>query len=283
MYKYLLTIIVFFLSAHVSYASLKLEDLLLELDEIVQTRQIYAEAKEKDIYTLKQQLAVAGSEEQQFMLLKELFDLYANYQTDSAFVVAKQRIQLADKLADKKSIAHARMNLAEIYRTTGLYKEALDILDDLRAEGLHKYDYAYFYHLYHSLYMLMADYAVLTSDKKEYNQLLFSYKDSLLQILNKEDMSYDLVLSSYFLMQGNYPEALKVAESAYDRYGAGSPLINYSLAEIYRHLGQQDEEIVYLAKSAIADLKNGVREYISLYQLAHVLFDRDFKDVTTYK
>lgn len=274
MYRYLFTTIFLFFSIHVIYADSNLDDLLIELDEIVQNRQVYAEAKEKDIYTLRQQLTVAGSDEQQFMLLKELFELYANYQTDSAYVVAKQRIQLANKLGDKKSIALSKMNLVEVYRTTGLYKEALDLLEDLRSEKLQTYDYAYFYHLYHSLYILMADYAVLTSDKKDYNQLLFAYKDSLLNTLHKDDMSYDLVLSSYYLMQGNYSEALNITLASYNKYGDDSPLINYTLAEIYRHLGEQEEEAIYLAKSAIADLKNGVREYISLYQLAHILFDR---------
>lgn len=274
MYRYILTFLILFLSTHMLYASSELDDLLNELDDIVLNRQIYAETKEKDIYTLKKQLAVAGSEEQQFMLLKELFEVYANYQTDSAYVVAKQRIDLADKLGKPSAIADAQMNLAEVYRTTGMYKEALDILEDLRAKNLQHYDYSYYYHLYHSLYMLMADYAVLRSDKKEYNQLLFAYKDSLLHTLNKQDMGYDLVLSSYYLMQGKHSDALKVALDASEKFGEDSPLVNYTLAEVYRHLGEEEQEVIYLAKSAISDLRHGVREYISLYQLAHALFDR---------
>ena len=263
-------------SVHSLFANAKeqeLDSLLTKLDEIVLDREAYAQRKEKDIETLNKQLQVAGSYDQQFMLLKQLFELYANYQTDSAYVVAKRRIELAQKIETQESLVQAQMNLAEVYRTTGLYKEALDILNAIGKRGFQEVDKAYYYHLYHSLYMLMADYAVLTTDKKEYNQLLFAYKDSLLNTLNKNDLSYDLVLSSSYIMQGNYDEALRVAKLATQKFGDQSPLINYTLAEIYRYQGSVQLEKIYLAKSAIADLKSGVREYISLYQLAHILFE----------
>ena len=263
-------------SAHSLFANAKeqeLDSLLTKLDEIVLDREAYAQRKEKDIETLNKQLHVAGSYDQQFMLLRQLFELYANYQTDSAYVVAKRRIELAQKIDTQESLVQAEMNLAEVYRTTGLYKEALDILNAIGKRGFQDVDKAYYYHLYHSLYMLMADYAVLTTDKKEYNQLLFAYKDSLLNTLDKNDLSYDLVLSSSYIMQGNYDEALKVAKQATIKYGNQSPLINYTLAEIYKYQGDIQQEKIYLAKSAIEDLKSGVREYISLYQLAHILFE----------
>lgn len=274
MYRYTVLFLFLFILSNNVNAKVKLDSLLNELDGVVHDRSEYAELKEKDISTLKHQLQIAGSNEQRFTLLKNLFELYANYQTDSAYVVVEQRIKLAEIINTPQALASAYMNLAEVYRTTGMYKETLEILNLVRSQNWDSFDPAYFYHLYHSLYMLMADYAVLNTDRKAYNKLLFNYKDTLLQTLNPDDMSYALVESSYYTMLGNYDKALDIALAAYAKFGQGSPLINYTLSEIYHYLGDIEKEKYYLALSAIEDLKSGVKEYISLHRLAEILSDQ---------
>ena len=257
----------------VASAQANLDSLLLELDQVVQHRHEYASKKEKALEGLKNQWVSAGSTIQQFQILGKAFDLYSNYQTDSAYVVVEKRMEVAHALNTPEALAEAYMNLAEVYRTTGLYKETLEVLEYVRKQGLNQVDLAYYYHLHHSLYMLMADYAVLDTDKKAYNKLLFNYKDSLLQVLDSTELSYALVESSYYTMQGEFKEALNRANEAYHKYGGESPLINFTLAEIYHYLGDRKREKVYLAASAIGDLQSSVKEYLSLHRLATLLYE----------
>ncbi len=272
MNKYILLLIGFFLSASIQ-AQTKLDSLLQVLDQVVEQRHTYAEQKEKALEGLKNQLQAAGSLEQQFQILGKEFDEYSSYQTDSAYAVVAQRMAVAHQLDTPQVLAEAYMNLAEVYRTTGLYKETLEVLEQVSHKGWSSYDLAYYYHLHHSLYMLMADYAVLDADKKEYNRLLFDYKDSLLQVLEPQSLSYALVESSYYTMQGEFQEALDKAQAAYEEYGGDSPLINFTLAEIYHYLGDRQQEKTFLAASAIGDLKNSVKEYLSLHRLATLLYE----------
>lgn len=262
----------FLLSTMSLSANNRLDSLLKVLDRTVEDRFDYVETKEDMMNKLKHQLSFATVEEQRFKLTENLFYLYSNYQTDSAFHYAEEKLHLAHKINKPEMIATASMNMAEVFRTTGMYKESLELLDDIGAKGLSKYDEGYYRHLYHSLYMLMSEYSISKEDKKKYNSLVFNYKDSILQITSKEDISYYLVSSTKYIMEGEYNKALELMQKAYD-LKLSSAMVCYTLSDIYKHLGDREKEKIYLAESAIADLKAGVKEYISLQELATLLFE----------
>lgn len=252
-------------------ATSNLDSLLSVLDKTVDNRKVFTQKKEQEIATLKEQYRSAGALAQQFSLLGNIFDLYSNFQTDSAYTIVNLRLSLANKMGQKAELAEAHMNLVEVYRNTGMYKEALETLESVNAQGWHTEDLSYYFHLYHSIYVLMSDFAILEEDKKKYSALVFNYKDSLLEVLNPNDMSYYLVSSSKHTMLGEYDEALEIAHEALARFGASSPLVTYTLSEIYNYKGDLELEKCYLACSAISDLENGVKEYISLHRLAKLL------------
>ena len=252
-------------------ATTNLDSLLSVLDKTVANRKVFTQKKEREIAILKEQYRSAGALAQQFSLLGNIFDLYSNFQTDSAYTVVNLRLKLANQMGQKAELAEAHMNLVEVYRNTGMYKEALETLEKVNAQGWNTEDLSYYYHLYHSIYVLMSDFAILDEDKKKYSTLVFNYKDSLLEVLNPNDMSYYLVSSSKHTMLGEYDEALDIANEALARFGASSPLVTYTLSEIYKYKGDLELEKAYLASSAISDLENGVKEYISLHRLAKLL------------
>lgn len=49
--------------------------------------------------------------------------------------------------------------------------------------------------------------------------------------------------------------------------------VAFSISDIYRQINEVDKEKQYLIISAIADLKNNVKEYISLRRLATLLYE----------
>lgn len=271
MYRYIGVLFALLLALNLSASTHNLDSVLKVLDQVVENRYLYSAKKDQAITTLKQQLAHAGASEQRFQITGHLFNLYSNYQVDSAYHIAQERVKLALSIGREKELADSQMNLAEVYRTTGMYKEAIEVLQKLESEGWYKEDLSYYYHLNHSLYMLMADYALLDEEKRAYNHLVFNYKDSLLNVLDQSRLSYYLVKSSKQLMMGEYQQALKIMQEAYDRFGGDSPMLTYTLSEIYHSLGNREEEKYYLACSAVSDLKQGVKEYISLRKLAILL------------
>ena len=273
MNRILLFISIVFANIGVANASNSLDSLLNILDETVANRAHYTSAKEKSIETLKAQYKSAGALAQQYSILGQLFDLYGNFKTDSAYSVVIKRLEVAEKMGQRAQLAEAYMNLVEVYRTTGMYNEALETLDRIKKNNWHVEDIAYYYHLNHSLYMLMADFAVLETDKRSYSRQVFNFKDSILSVLDPSELSYHLVLSSRHTMLGEYDKALEVAESALVRFGSSSPLITYTIAEIYSFKNNHEMEKYFLACSAISDLRSGIKEYMSLHRLASRLYE----------
>lgn len=117
----------------------------------------------------------------------------------------------------------------------------------------------------------MKDYSISAEDRSKYDAMIYSYKDSILQITPPTDISYYLVSSTKDIMQGDYDKALQTMNEAYE-LGELRAMVAYTLSDIYKHKGDKEQEKIYLAESAIADLQAGVKEYISLQELGTLLF-----------
>lgn len=267
-------LLVFFSLASFVFADdrARLDSLLKVLDRTIEHRSDFTERKEQLISSLKKELEYTTAEEQRFNLTEKIFLLYGNYQLDSALLMAQKRIDIANKLNKPEFIGKANMNMAAALRTIGMYKETFEILDDIRKQDLAQYDVGYFWHLYHSLYILMRDYSVSDQDKTKYNTLIYNYKDSILSITPPSEIDFYLVNSTKNIMLGEYDKALQYMEEAY-KLNRQRAMVTYTMSEIYKHLGDTTKEKIYLAESAIADLQSGVKEYISLQELAIILFE----------
>lgn len=268
-----IVLIFFFSIALLAHSSSRLVSLLYVLDRTIEQRDEYKAQKELSITNLKKQLSGAVVDKQRYSISRRLFNTYINYQTDSAYHLAHDRVQLAQKMGTVPEIAEAHMDLAAVLRTTGMYKEALEELEFLRINKLTDENKAYYYHLCHSLYMLMVDYSISEDQKKKYRALVFNYKDSILNTIQNDELTNYLVRSSKELMLGNFDQALQIANKGYMEYDSSSAMLTYTLSEIYHHLGDSEAEKEYLAMSAIADLQAGVKEYISLQRLGALLYD----------
>ena len=89
----------------------------------------------------------------------------------------------------------AAMNMAEVMGTTGMYKEALELLGQIDKKTLPDYLYGYFYHLYRTIYGLMGDYAVTEKVKKEYYRMTDLYRDALLHFNSSDSFFHVLVMA----------------------------------------------------------------------------------------
>ena len=124
--------------------------LLREIDGIIKNRQTYGAEKEARIADLKKLLEEATSDEQRYGFCGRLFDEYRAYNLDSSFVYAQRKEELAHRMDKLDYLDDAAMNMAEVMGTTGMYKEALELLGQIDKKTLPDYLYGYYYHLYRS-------------------------------------------------------------------------------------------------------------------------------------
>lgn len=260
-----------------AFASTQVDSLLRELDAAVQNRPLYHRQKESRINDIKKKLTDASPDDvAKYAILGELFEAYKNFQMDSALLVANQRIELAERMHNQHNRTLAGMNLAEVMMGTGMYKEALDILDSQKGEVRALDELTYRYHLYHSLYILMTDYSAGNKEKEKYKRLAVQYKDSILSVLPEGEIGYQMVKTTRLLAEGRLEEALETGLNCYSRFAVSDPEIAmaaYTLSEVYDLMGNREEEKKYLALSALGDLRGAVKEYISLRALAVMLYE----------
>ena len=250
--------------------------LLREIDGIIKNRQTYGAEKEARIADLKKLLAEATSDEQRYGFCGRLFDEYRAYNLDSSFVYAQRKEELAHRMDKLDYLDDAAMNMAEVMGTTGMYKEALELLGQIDKKTLPDYLYGYYYHLYRTIYGLMGDYAVTEKVKKEYYRMTDLYRDSLLQVNASDSLGHVLVMADKCIVHAQYDEAIRMLMEYYNKPSLDAhskAMLTYTLSEGYRLKGDKQGQKHYLALSAIADLKSAVKEYVSLRKLASLVYD----------
>ena len=250
--------------------------LLREIDGIIKNRQTYGAEKEARIADLKKLLLEATSDEQRYGFCGRLFDEYRAYNLDSSFVYAQRKEELAHRMDKLDYLDDAAMNMAEVMGTTGMYKEALELLGQIDKKTLPDYLYGYYYHLYRTIYGLMGDYAVTEKVKKEYYRMTDLYRDSLLQVNASDSLGYVLVMADKCIVHAQYDEAIRMLMEYYNKPSLddhSKAMLTYTISEGYRLKGDKQGQKHYLALSAIADLKSAVKEYVSLRKLASLVYD----------
>ena len=254
--------------------SSRADSLLLKLDQAIKERPIYMEQKELKLVELKRQLHRQIPDEERFAILGTLLDEYRSFNTDSALHMAEEREQIAIRLGNREYIDNARMNKADVLGMTGMYKEVMDLMRNIHIDRLPVDIHPYYYHIYRTVYGLMADYAVTAYEKKLYTELTDKYRDSLL-LVNKDNLLiHTLIQSDQYNVRNEYDKAIRLLTdylALQKDYEHDVAICAYTLSESYRLKGDKEKEKEYLIVSAMADMKTAVREYISLRKLAVLL------------
>ena len=255
--------------------SSRADSLLLKLDQARKERPIYMEQKELKLVELKRQLHRQIPDEERFAILGTLLDEYRSFNTDSALHMAEEREQIAIRLGNREYIDNARMNKADVLGMTGMYKEVMDLMRNIHIDRLPVDIHPYYYHIYRTVYGLMADYAVTAYEKKLYTELTDKYRDSLL-LVNKDNLLiHTLIQSDQYNVRNEYDKAIRLLTdylALQKDYEHDVAICAYTLSESYRLKGDKEKEKEYLIVSAMADMKTAVREYISLRKLAVLLY-----------
>ena len=255
--------------------SSRADSLLLKLDQAIKERPIYMEQKELKLVELKRQLHRQIPDEDRFAILGTLLDEYRSLNTDSALHMAEEREQIAIRLGNREYIDNARMNKADVLGMTGMYKEVMDLMRNIHIDRLPVDIHPYYYHIYRTVYGLMADYAVTAYEKKLYTELTDKYRDSLL-LVNKDNLLiHTLIQSDQYNVRNEYDKAIRLLTdylALQKDYEHDVAICAYTLSESYRLKGDKEKEKEYLIVSAMADMKTAVREYISLRKLAVLLY-----------
>lgn len=205
----------------------------------------------------------------------DLFQEFLHYQADSALHYINVRLQILPLLnrPDLKSIII--INQAEVMGVMGMYNEALELLKKVDPSKLQKETLGYYYHAYRAYYGWIADYTSHVAEKMKYLQKTDLYRDSII-MTTPPGISQKIVHAEQLIVKGQAEEALlnlqETLRMSPDTRQQG--YIYYTMSEAYNVKGDSDNEIRYLALTAIRDLELAVREYASLQKLARLMYEK---------
>lgn len=251
------------------------DSLINELNRTIADRDVYRSQKEDRLLELRRAGDNAASDTDRFAAMGALLDEYVPYNTDSAFAICRRREALAHRIGDQVFIDNARLNTANILGRTGMYKEAIEILDRIDCGRLPDYLQRYYFHVCRTIYGLLADYSVRAEDKRRYDALTMQYRDSLLACNTPGDLGYVINMADKLNNTGHPREAIEIIEE-HMRSGEitthEKAICAFTMAASYKQLGDLDKEKECLIVSSVSDLRAAVREYESLRQLAILLY-----------
>lgn len=257
------------------FAQNTIDSLLNDLDKTIDNYQQYSKKKESEINTFKGLLKYTSTDLQKYEICEKLYEEYKLYQSDSALNYAKRNLQIAVKLKDISKIKSAKLNLASIMGTLGMYKEATDILHNIdiaSSPGLK----GFYFGVNSTIYDLMSDYTASLQEKKNYILLRKQYRDSCLLSFPASSKSNLIFQSSKLVESGKYDETLHLLLDYFPKIAAENPdraIIAYIISLSYHGKKDRKEEKKWLTISAISDLQLAKKEYISLRSLAFLMYE----------
>ena len=253
--------------------------LLRELDAALANASTYEGYFQQRTDVLRQLLAGKNTPEQEYEIRKKLADEFSAYSLDSTLVQLTRNQALARQLGDAYRQAETDFALAREYAVAGYHSDALEIVSGYRLEAIPPgLEYAFF-EVCNYLYGELAAYS---SNNAHYWQKRDMYRQSMLPFLDEGTYEWYDQFRVQAEADRDKAKALEYALKALDVTEPNSR--QYARAAFFVSTYQEDpdDEIAWLARSAIADVMCATKDYASLNDLAERLYrqgdiDRAFK------
>ncbi|NDV77530.1 DUF6377 domain-containing protein [Dysgonomonas sp. 511] len=254
----------------------QLDSLLHVLDKTIQDKDIYTKKKEAYIDGLKMRLNSSTNANDKISITKEICLEYIVFMTDSALLYTRKLEKYAMQTGDYEEYTDSELFRVRILKTMGLLKESSDILDKI--DTLRISDNLKTFYLYTKLSVsnLLRDASENDEEKKKYKAVADSLRNRLVvgEVLSPLDYIY--VNTERLIKERKYDQALKELDDVYFKMNIeerDAAILAFAIANVYAEMGDRDKVTEYFARSAIADIKSGVKEYISLRKLAALMFE----------
>jgi len=271
-------LIIFFISSifNANAYNRELDSLLYTLDRAVKDKEIYTGKKERYIDGLKKKLNFSSNVNDKISITKEICLEYIVFMTDSALLYTHKLEQYAKRTDDYNQYIDSELFRIRILKTMGLLKESSDILDNVDTLKISNDLKTFYLYTRLSVYNLLRESSGNDDEKKMYQILSDSLRNRLVTDEELSTMDYIYVNTERLIKEEKYDEALEKLLDVYykmDTEEREAAILAYAIAKVYEGKADIDKATEYFARSAIADIKSGVKEYMSLRRLSTLMFE----------
>lgn len=276
MKNFILLIIFLLISVtSVSAAENETDSLMRIFDDLLQTYDVQINERQQRINELKFKLDSKLLPEEKYHLNQQLFEEYRPYISDSAIFYQTRNISLAQETGDIHLLYNSKLQLAYFLASIGLYKESVDIQDEIQEADLTTDLLIDYYKGMMHTYGELSFYSKETELSNRYRQIANKYKDLLKSILPHNVDNYLDIIESDYRDARDFTMALKIndlrlksAPQASQKYA----LIAFLRSLTYKESGDINMQQSWLLKSAIADLQQGITDNACSWELANIRY-----------
>ncbi|MEP6711909.1 MAG: DUF6377 domain-containing protein [Ferruginibacter sp.] len=252
------------------------DSLITELNNSIKQTDFYDNKKLKEISQLKSLLDGSKNDfNKQYETHLKLYNAYKYYNYDSAFAYAKKLQKFAEYRNDPSLLADAKIKLAFIMLSGGMFKETFDTLNIISVSGVSANVMSEYYSLKARCFYDLADFDNDKFYSPLYNTLANSYLDSALSLYpaNSFDYFYFSGLSDF--KKGKTDSALIKLQKLIKSQNLSFheiALTTSMIGGIFNAKGDVDEARDYLIQASIADIKSSTKETLALLGVAGIIF-----------
>lgn len=251
-----------------------------DLRQAIVDREYYFKKRLSQIDSIQSRLHSSNDPVGEFKECKALFNIYYDFQIDSALRYAQHMLKLSEGILNPYPIyrTEASFLIARVYTYSGMYKEASQLLSDalVQAGPLPDNLRELCFVVQMQLYKGLADQTISQEDLKVYQRTIDANRDSLIAITPEGSVWHFIHLSNKIKAEGNYELAKATLLKAYNQLTTDDrdmAHVAFYMSDLYRLQSDVEQEKQYLMISSIADIKHAVKEYVSLWKLGTVLYD----------
>jgi tetratricopeptide (TPR) repeat protein len=261
----------------VANAAGDIDSLQKVLNQAIENKAKYEQAKLHDIQNIKKELAANyTSLNARYTNYQRLFNAYKSFVHDSAYVYCQKLNSVAHQLNDPNKVNYAKVNMGFVLVSAGMFKEGLDTLNKVDIKKLtesQRYEYLF---LQARSHFDLGDYDKINDYYQKYSAVGLAYCDSIINSTKPgtyENLSAvglkALRTSRYKAALEPYTKIMRIPQSYQDS------AINYScLSYIYKELNKPELSISYLMKAAIIDNAHSTKEAVALTNLAEYYYQQ---------
>jgi len=221
-----------------------------------------------------------------YSLYNDLFKEYRSYIYDSAYVCVTKLLDVAHALNDRDKITSSNIKMGFCYLSSGMFKEAFDMLDAIRVDGCSDSTKIEYYTCKARLYYDLADYNNSAEFRSRYNEKGNQIIDSAIVLLPVNTSRYWATVGLRRMKSDNDRGAIDAFRKMIDLQDYSEhdlAIATSSSAYLYSLQGNMKEAKAYFIQAAIADIKSSTKETVALRNLAQIVYgERDVKHAVEY-
>ena len=271
---FILFMFVVFAIPNVCYGD-KYDSLLVALDHALDHCNEYDLRKEEVVKSLKNKLRECRSKDSQHEIYNALYKEYEAYVFDSAVHYAQLHLTMSESEADTCRINDCKMQLSRMYAIYARFPEALDILNSIDKNELTAKQLGDYYDKYSVVYDYQSEY-IDGAEKRKYIDAKNRYLDSALSVMPEGSYEFEINYGRKCIAIGYFEMAEKMLLSHLSKIEKDTrdyAILTSYIAYMYEKEGKSGLQKIYLAESAIADVRASVKENISIGLLSMYLLN----------